>query len=279
MSNVEQIFDMYRQMRDSGRETSDIVRDLQTTIDPLLSAEKDSLGRLIRAYEKRFDREARANTQQAQPKPSGIKPLRQTLAVPTLNEQIDEPQNPAKRIKSLAASDTEWVHCPNCEKRNQKKSGMCYSCGALLGDVLKATSTRQFEDKDNRYFDSHYFSPNSVLILQPRDSIEEHEVFPQDHRHELVVGRKTDQVAVEPDVDLSVNGAEQLGVSRMHLAIKFNRRDNTIIVYDLGSANGTHINGQKLHPNEERILRSEDSLRLGRLVMNVRFLHPNAQLL
>jgi len=44
--------------------------------------------------------------------------------------------------------------------------------------------------------------------------------------------------------------------------------------FDLGSANGSFLNGQRLYPNEKRIVRDSDELRLGRLVMRVRFARP-----
>jgi pSer/pThr/pTyr-binding forkhead associated (FHA) protein len=59
------------------------------------------------------------------------------------------------------------------------------------------------------------------------------------------------------------------GVSRRHLSIT--RDHDTVTVTDLGSANHTYLNGQRLIPFEHRILRDNDELRLGRLVIRVAF--------
>ena len=58
-------------------------------------------------------------------------------------------------------------------------------------------------------------------------------------------------------------------MSRRHLDLP--RQHDTILVTDLGSANSTYINGQRLIPREPRILRDNDELRLGRMVIRVTF--------
>ena len=60
-------------------------------------------------------------------------------------------------------------------------------------------------------------------------------------------------------------------VSRHHAEIVFER--GFFVVHDLASANGTFINGQKLYPQEVRVLRDGDELRLGRLILHVYFQH------
>jgi pSer/pThr/pTyr-binding forkhead associated (FHA) protein len=39
----------------------------------------------------------------------------------------------------------------------------------------------------------------------------------------------------------------------------------------MNSANGTFVNGQRLHPQEVRVLRHGDELRLGRMVFQTLF--------
>ncbi len=72
-----------------------------------------------------------------------------------------------------------------------------------------------------------------------------------------------------PDIDLTPHDAIEKGVSRTHAVLT--RDQETVVVADLNSANGTFLNGQKLMPNEPRILRDNDELRLGRLVIRVAF--------
>ena len=49
---------------------------------------------------------------------------------------------------------------------------------------------------------------------------------------------------------------------------------SAVLVADLGSANGSYINGQRMMPKEVRVLRHGDELRLGKLVLLASFRHP-----
>jgi hypothetical protein len=69
-----------------------------------------------------------------------------------------------------------------------------------------------------------------------------------------------------------MQGADDLGVSRLHVALRYDANDNILHVYDLSSANGTYINSQRLHAREMRLLRNGDILQLGRLALQIQFL-------
>jgi pSer/pThr/pTyr-binding forkhead associated (FHA) protein len=49
------------------------------------------------------------------------------------------------------------------------------------------------------------------------------------------------------------------------------RGEDTLTLVDLGSTNGTHLNGQRLIPNQPRVLRDGDEVRLGKLVFHIFF--------
>lgn len=309
MNAVEEIFSEYRNLRDHDVTYNDALRLMRPHIEPLHTREKDDLVKLISAYEKRFHdtllmpavpKQPDETSSTAPTKLGGIKRLSEQARQEAVPETINDNSNSARRLMAISpvkktekpvaeshesASNKQlmrlsegaaWVTCANCNKKNRKKAIFCYSCGHILDDMKGKHDTKQFEDANSRIFDTHYFGMDSVMLLNVRKSDEEYELRPQYSANELIIGRVT-TAAVTPDVDLSGENAEALGVSRLHVAVKHDPAANTIIVYDLGSANGTYINGQKLHPKEERILRSEDDLRLGRLVMRVRFLHPGEE--
>ncbi|RMG88346.1 MAG: FHA domain-containing protein, partial [Chloroflexi bacterium] len=48
-------------------------------------------------------------------------------------------------------------------------------------------------------------------------------------------------------------------------------RDGSLHIKDLGAKNGTFLNGQKLVPEQPRVLRDGDEIRLGRLILEVHF--------
>jgi pSer/pThr/pTyr-binding forkhead associated (FHA) protein len=83
------------------------------------------------------------------------------------------------------------------------------------------------------------------------------------------IGRWDGEVAIAPDVDLTLYGAAPHGVSRLHAAIEI--ADGIATIIDLGSANGTFLNGQKIIPHCPRILRDRDELRFGRLTGYIYF--------
>jgi len=85
----------------------------------------------------------------------------------------------------------------------------------------------------------------------------------------MIIGRGDPQSGVFPDVDLGPHGAQMHGVSRQHAAVI--AKDDRIKIKDLGSVNGTKLNGFSLEPNHEYRLRHGDSLEIGQLKLQVRF--------
>lgn len=88
-------------------------------------------------------------------------------------------------------------------------------------------------------------------------------------RDRIVIGRAASKVSSKPDVNLSRYGGYIHGVSRCHVAIT--KDSNILMVTDLGSKNGTYLNGAKLNPHQPRVLRSGDELHLGSLPVRVTF--------
>ena len=83
-------------------------------------------------------------------------------------------------------------------------------------------------------------------------------------KDELMLGRSDLQTGWAPDLDMSPFGGAEMGVSRRHASIR--RGENTLMLVDLGSANGTHLNGQRLTPDQPRVLRDGDEVRMGKRV-------------
>jgi pSer/pThr/pTyr-binding forkhead associated (FHA) protein len=72
-----------------------------------------------------------------------------------------------------------------------------------------------------------------------------------------------------PDVDLSAYAGCRLGVSRKHAIIRF--QNEKLDIYDLGSSNGTTVNGARLTPHEPHTLRDGDEILLGKMMVKVLF--------
>ena len=78
-------------------------------------------------------------------------------------------------------------------------------------------------------------------------------------RDQLTLGR-------DPSNEIVISDPQ---VSRQHARIT--RQGKLVVIEDLGSTNGTHLNGQRLIPHQPRVLRDGDEIRLGKLVCHIFF--------
>lgn len=282
MAVITEIFAEYVNMRTNGLSVNETLIHLRPFIDGLPKTKKQELGGYVRAWEKTTG----ATIKQTQPAPAvgadhvpGNRPIKEDASSAVDNTETQ----PTPRLKSLAkdpsiSEKAVWITCANCERKNRLDTVFCYSCGHMLEQVQGKYGTRQFAEASTEMFDPLYFSKDSLLVMRIRDLDFDYELRPQVKEHELVVGRITVNSAMAPDVDLSACNAERLGVSRLHMALRYEKATNAIHIYDLGSANGTFVNGQKLHPKEMRILRDGDEVRLGRLVTRMIYQHPGEEI-
>ena len=76
----------------------------------------------------------------------------------------------------------------------------------------------------------------------------------------FLIGRKSASDGIYPDLDLSYYDTKF--VSRRHAQIT--RTGSEYVLVDLGSANGTFVNGMQLSPHAPQILRSGDRIAIGK---------------
>ncbi|MFN8570296.1 MAG: FHA domain-containing protein [Kouleothrix sp.] len=86
---------------------------------------------------------------------------------------------------------------------------------------------------------------------------------------DLLIGRKDNARGIFPDIDLGLDGGYDSGVSRRHAILACS--NGAYSVEDLGSANGTFVNGRRLAPQLATRLSSGDELKCGTLLMRVEF--------
>lgn len=270
MSVIGDIFTEYVRMRENGLDTREALRALRAYVEPLPRPQKEELAQRLRAWERNQRKQAAV-----------------TRSMPVNDSDSNEDETaeaPATRSQEMPAVTVPqgieiWLECPNCHAKNRQSEVFCYACGHLLESDRGEFDTRHFAEATGELFSYDYFGPDSVLLLNIRDSeYPAFELRPQLRQTELVIGRSAGNSAMVPDVDMAGIGGEEKGVSRLHLSLKYVKTDNAIQIFDLGSANGSYVNGQKLHPREVRILRNGDELRLGRLVLRVAYQHPGEEL-
>src|SRR5439155_727838 len=117
-----------------------------------------------------------------------------------------------------ASDPNERQVCPHCGKFNHKSDTYCYSCGHIL--IVARTGTKALDDSamdpEERWGTAH-FGQASLILLSVRGAPKPIEVTP---KAEMIIGRSADQSAMCPDIDLAVYNAENLGVSRLHAALR-----------------------------------------------------------
>jgi hypothetical protein len=89
-------------------------------------------------------------------------------------------------------------------------------------------------------------------------------------KDDILLGRASDDTS--PDIDLTPYFDREYGVSRNHARIHL--ANDQLFITDLNSVNKTHVNGQVLPPNVPRVLENGDLVRLGMMLVIVRFERP-----
>src|SRR5258708_5882468 len=163
--------------------------------------------------------------------------------------------------------------CPYCAHSNGEGEFFCEDCGeVLLEGAAAKTATRQFDRITTQLiinkntWGTARFTQDAQVIIRVRDVEKPISIEVVD---ETTLGRADAATNTTPGVDLTPYGAQDLGVSRMHAAIR--RGEETLTLVDLGSANGTFLNGQRLVAEQPRVLRDGDEIRVGKLVCHIFF--------
>lgn len=84
---------------------------------------------------------------------------------------------------------------------------------------------------------------------------------------QVILGRADSRSGVRPDIDLSVESAQQAGVSRRHCRLIW--LSEQWLIEDLMSTNYTIVNGARLPSHTPTPIVAGDELRLGKLVLTV----------
>ena len=165
------------------------------------------------------------------------------------------------------------IKCPFCGVTSVKNTIFCGECGHyLLEDEHRGTDPLDFEEA------SKLVGPASdIMDTRPGSKISEPwgvRLTIGNRRREIEVsldriiflGRVDPSSDVFPDVDLTEHGPGK-NISRRHASIQ--KREGRITIEDMGSVNGTYVNGNRLEPYLPVTLRNGDILHLGRLRVEV----------
>jgi len=168
------------------------------------------------------------------------------------------------------------IICPNCHHEELPGSLFCSECGTQL--VVSETPTTQHIQRN----------PSDILAVKPPSQspvtpqqfttqvadtvvslhmVDSGQILQLAGQTEYTIGRTADGQPILPDVDLSVYEAYAQGVSRLHASLKIHNQ--RVVITDLGSSNGTRVNGQKIVPHVDYPLNHGDMIALGKFAIQV----------
>lgn len=167
------------------------------------------------------------------------------------------------------------ILCPNCHHEEMPGSLFCSECGAQL--VVSEVPTTQHIQRN----------PSDILAVQPPmhsppsppspgaavdavvslHMVDSGQIVNLTGQTEFTIGRTAEGQPILPDVDLSPYEAYAKGVSRLHSALKIHNQ--RVVITDLGSSNGTRVNGQKIVPHVDYPLNHGDMIALGKFTIQL----------
>jgi len=167
------------------------------------------------------------------------------------------------------------IVCPNCQHNNLDGTVFCTECGMELSEIPSIVT-------QNISADSHPLPPmdrkkaaaytNDLDTWASLHLLDSGQILPLGDRSEFTLGRVSDAQPIMPDIDLTPYQAYANGVSRLHAVLK--REGKRVFVMDLGSSNGTYLNGKRLQPNVDQTLNHGDMLALGKLKIQILLKNP-----
>jgi ribosomal protein L37E len=247
------LYTEFVRLRQRGQSTKDAASQLQTYVDRLGAAERERLNQLVIAWEQKNMASKPRTPAPQSPSASPVSHTPRPSMTPTPQRTPPMPQ----QIKGIEPA----TKCPKCGRSVTQNDVYCASCG----QPLRKKETRSLP-ADDPTANLTYFGKTSILLIFVRGTAQP---FTSMVERETVLGRITPDSAMQPDIDFAPADAENLGVSRLHASVV--REQDTLVIKDMNSKNHTYVNGQRLHPQEVRVLHDGDEIRLGRLPMKVQF--------
>ena len=165
------------------------------------------------------------------------------------------------------------ITCPSCGRQHRPGTLFCSECGVYLptGGPLRTEPLPEEELPASRANpwatgdgEAGVEAPPKTLRIIMLDSGRQVQLPPAP---ELYLGRLDAAHGIFPDLDLTADGGLEGGVSRRHA--KIHQQGNRFFIEDVGSANGTFLNGQRLTPYLPHPLHDGDELQLGKLRLKV----------
>ena len=164
------------------------------------------------------------------------------------------------------------ISCPNCSNKELEGALFCSSCGTQLTYQTKSpTETLIYTKRAGAKVDA----PDTQIIqVAPLTTgrvafklVSTGQVIALEGGEEFTIGRVSGTQPILPDIDLTPYQAYESGVSRLHATLHVT--PGAVSVSDLGSANGTRVNGIKIPAHIPQTLSNGDKITFGRFQVEV----------
>jgi len=165
------------------------------------------------------------------------------------------------------------IECPSCGKKHRPGTLFCTECGVYLPtggalrteplptDELPRSRATAWETETQEGEKGERLRSLRVGILKSDRQVQ----LPVST--ELLLGRLDAAHGIFPDLDLTPDGGLEMGVSRRHAKIV--QRSGEFYIEDVGSANGTFLNSQRLTPYLPYPLDDGDEIQIGQLRLKI----------
>jgi len=186
-------------------------------------------------------------------------------------------QAPAAPAAPAPAGAAGTQTCPSCGAENPVGEAFCSNCGvSLLGapaPVVAAQPAAESAQAPAAAPQQPDQQPQAAAVptgapaaLQARLIVEaDNQEFDLSGKDIITIGREDPVSNIYPDVDLTNNGGEEGGVSRLHARIFV--ENGQYMLEDENSTNFTFLNRQRLAGKTPTPLNDNDEVRLGRVLL------------
>ena len=165
------------------------------------------------------------------------------------------------------------ITCKVCGNKEYPGTLFCSECGSQLvfasdlavDTLIYPSQVRSLEIDISNTIPKKLLENQSFILYYP----EAEEVINIPDQEEFTIGRFVEGQVITPDVDLNPYEGYDKGISRLHATIRIDKEKEKIYVIDLGSANGSSVNGYEIPANSEVPLNHGDVLSLGKFSMRV----------
>lgn len=171
----------------------------------------------------------------------------------------------APAAASVAATGTQI--CPSCGAANPAGEAFCANCGqSLLGTPAPVADAQSAAPVAAAPVPAPAPPVGAPTTMQARLIVEaDNQEFDISGKDNVTLGREDAVSNIYPDIDLTPNGGEEGGVSRMHARIFMD--NGQYMLEDENSTNFTFINRQRLAAKTPTPLQDNDEIRLGRVLL------------